>query len=54
MAADGYILEVSLLDGEGLQVDIVAGTDACEECSIPTEMFSGMVSSRMSSPGVAS
>lgn len=53
LAADGYALEVSSSGVGSLQVEIVAGSDACEDCLIPKEMFSGMVSSRLTSQGVA-
>lgn len=52
LAADGYALEVSRLDGDGLRVEIAAGPDACEDCLIPREMFTGMLSSRLNSEGV--
>ena len=52
LAADGYSLVVSALDGDGLAVEIVAGPDACEDCLIPKEMFAGMLSARLSSEGV--
>lgn len=52
LAADGYVLEVGRSDSGGLRVEIVAGPDACEDCLIPKEMFTGMLSSRLSSRGV--
>ncbi|MCQ3802506.1 MAG: hypothetical protein OXC98_09145 [bacterium] len=53
LAADGYALEVSAAATGSLQVEIVAGPDACEDCLIPKEMFKGMLSSRLGSEGVA-
>lgn len=53
LAADGYELEVSSPGGGRLAVEIVAGPDACEDCLIPKEMFTAMISSRLSSEGVA-
>ena len=52
LAADGYALEVSRSASGGLRVEIVAGPDACEDCLIPREMFTGMLSSRLTSEGV--
>ncbi len=52
LAADGYALEVSRSGSGGLRVKIVAGSDACEDCLIPREMFTGMLSSRLASQGV--
>ncbi len=52
LAADGYSLEVTPAGDGRLVVEIVAGPDACEDCLIPREMFSGMLSSRLSSEGV--
>lgn len=53
LAADGYSLEVSLPHGDGLQVEIVAGPDACDDCLIPKEMFAAMISTTLDSQGLA-
>ncbi|MCE2527446.1 MAG: hypothetical protein J4G00_07930 [Actinomycetia bacterium] len=53
LAADGYSLVVSLLHEHGLRVEIVAGPDACEDCLIPKEMFTEMLSTRLSCQGVS-
>ena len=52
LAADGYTLEVSLSSAGSLWVEIVAGPDACEDCLIPKQMFTGMIFSRLNSQGV--
>lgn len=52
LATDGYRLEVTAFGSGGLRVEIVAGPDACADCLIPKEMFSGMVSSRFTTEGV--
>ena len=52
LAADGYSLEVTRSGSGGLRVEILAGPDACEECLIPKDMFTGMVRSRLGSEGV--
>ena len=52
LAADGYTLEVSLSSAGSLRVEIVAGRDACEDCLIPKQMFTGMIFSRLNSQGV--
>ena len=53
LQADGYSLQVGLADGDGLQVEIVAGPDACEDCLIPKEMFTPMIISTLNSKGLA-
>ena len=53
LAADGYSLTVSRVEGAGLQVEIVAGPDACKDCLIPKPMFTGMLSDRLAAEGVA-
>lgn len=52
LAADGYTMEVSQSGSGGLRLEIVAGSDACEECLIPKEMFVGMLAARLNSEGV--
>ena len=52
LAADGYSLDVTRSGSGGLRVEILAGPDACEECLIPKDMFTGMVRSRLDSEGV--
>ena len=53
LEADGYSLEVELTDGDGLRVEIVAGPEACDDCLIPREMFTGMIASTLNSKGLA-
>ena len=45
-------MEVSRFPSGGLAVKIVAGPDACEDCLIPKDMFTGMLASRLVSEGV--
>ena len=52
LAADGYSLEVRRFGSGGLRVEVLAGPEACEECLIPKDMFTGMVRSRLGSEGV--
>jgi len=52
LEADGYSLQVGLVDGEGLHVEIVAGPEACEDCLIPKEMFTPMIASTLNSKGL--
>ncbi len=52
LAADGYALEVSRAGSGGLEVHIVPGPDACEDCLIPKELFIEMISHRLRSGGV--
>jgi hypothetical protein len=53
LAADGYALEVTSPETGRLRLEIVAGPDACEDCLIPKEMFTAMISTRLHSEGVA-
>lgn len=53
LEADGYSLQVRLADGDGLHLEIVAGSDACEDCLIPKEMFRPMIASTLNSQGLA-
>ncbi len=52
LAADGYALKVRRSVSGGLAVEIAAGPDACEDCLIPKDMFTGMLFSRLTSEGV--
>lgn len=46
LEADGYGLEV-LDPGQPLRLRVVAGPDACEDCLVPPEVMSRMVSTAL-------
>ena len=52
LEADGYALQVGLAEGDNLRVEIVAGPEACDDCLIPREMFTGMIASTLDSKGL--
>ena len=47
LAADGYELQVELLDTNAVRLDIKATESACEECLVPKELFAQMAGKRL-------
>ncbi|MCY3785942.1 MAG: hypothetical protein OXG47_04345 [bacterium] len=46
LEADGYALEVSLRPGV-IALQVVAGSDACDDCLVPREMMEQMFRARL-------
>lgn len=53
LAADGYELAADLDADRVLELRVVAGADACEECLVPKDLFASMVSDQLTSSGVS-
>lgn len=53
LAADGYELTADLEADRVLELRVVAGADACEECLVPKDLFASMVSDQLASSGVS-
>jgi hypothetical protein len=54
LAADGYLLRIessSAVDNE-LTLTVTAGPDACEECLVPAELFTGIVTRHPAATGL--
>ena len=52
LMADGYTLSVAH-SPDGLDVQISAGTEACEDCLIPKPLMVNMIRSKLPDPGLA-
>jgi hypothetical protein len=54
LAADGYLLRVEsnpAVDNE-LILTVMAGPDACEECLVPAELFTDIVTRHLADTGL--
>jgi len=48
LAADGYELDIELLQENNVRLDVRATENACEECLVPKELFVSMAEKRLS------
>ena len=51
LAPDGYDLVVSATMGEVIDLDVVAGAQACEDCLVPKEVFAEIVAMHLGPSG---
>lgn len=53
LRADGYDLRARIADENMLEVQVVAGDEACEDCLVPRAVFATMLSEELASAGIA-
>jgi hypothetical protein len=47
LAADGYLLSLSVQDADKVRVAVEAGPDACADCLVPKGVFEGILRSKL-------
>jgi hypothetical protein len=54
LAADGYLLHLESRSGSAneLSITVKAGPDACEECLVPVELFTDIVTRHLADNGL--
>jgi hypothetical protein len=52
LEADGYLLHARQDDG-GVQIEIAAGPDACEDCLVPKSLMSRMIETTLTAAGIS-
>jgi hypothetical protein len=53
LQADDYVLEYELTEDDVLDCTVVAGPEACEECLVPKELMSMMITDQLRSAGLS-
>lgn len=51
LAADGYRLVAAVTGPGAVRLEVEAGPDACAECLVPKEVFSGIAAQRLAATG---
>jgi hypothetical protein len=47
LAADGYVLRVTVTGPGALRLDVRAGDDACADCLVPRDVFADIAGRRL-------
>ncbi len=48
---DGYDLVVASEDGDAVNLTVIAGEEACEDCLVPKEVFEQIIAQRLTPAG---
>lgn len=51
LEADGYRLVTTITGPHAVRLDVEAGPEACADCLVPKEVFSGIAAQRLSGSG---